>query len=270
MIPSVEPSNSPTACVDEIGWVVGGNSDYAGMNCTQLSSEVHEWCDVVGNVTDHSYNGKSVKEACCACGGSNYMSTYPSSNPSSKPSISAVPTVDSEAPSGAPSLQPSVCIDTPDWEFAHESSSLGCDAIAEYPNDFCERFKDIYFLGKNTYSACCVCGGGIHHSVSPSSIPTDSPSKMPTSNPTFSQQPSVGITVAPSASPTISLAPSLAPSREPESVYDDEECNRTSECKNVGVSFCLPNNDASISTSSGKICRARTVRYFVISCMFAI
>ena len=261
MVPSIEPSNSPTDCVDEMGWIVGGQSDYAGMTCTQLSSEVHDWCNAVGNVTDHSYNGKGVKEACCACGGSHYMSTYPSSTPSSKPSISSAPTTDSEAPSAAPSSQPSVCVDTPGWEFEHGGASLGCSAIEEYPDDFCKRFQDIYFLGKNTFSACCTCGGGIHHSVSPSSFPTDSPSNIPTSNPTLSQTPTIGITSFPSASPSISLEPSLAPSRQAGTVYDDMECSYTSECKNVGTSFCLPNEDESIVTSTGKICRAKTVRF---------
>jgi hypothetical protein len=119
-------------------------------------------------------------------------------------------------------------------------------------------------LDKNTYSACCVCGGGMHHSVSPSSIPTSRPSMVPSSNPTLSQEPSVAETSSPSGSPSVSQEPSQAPVRPPGTVYDDEECNHTSECKNVGVSFCLPNNDDSIFTSTGKICRASTVSFTYI------
>jgi hypothetical protein len=260
--PSIEPtstskpSSSPTICKDEEGWVVGGQSIYRGMNCTQLASETEDWCSAIGNVPDHSYNGKGVHEACCICGGSTYTTTFPSTVPSLKPTMSSFPTIKYE-PSALPTDQPSQCVDEDGWKFEFGGVDLGCRAVSENPIEFCERFRSVFYMDKNTYSACCVCGGGNHVSVKPSTVPSTSPTSSPSSRPTSSPEPTKTASVSPSVSPSVSLAPSNYPTAEVGSKFDGDSCNVDSECRNVGVSFCLPNTDPFIDAR--KICKAPDV-----------
>ena len=198
------------------------------MNCTQVASE-ENWCDAIWALNDHAFNGKGVKEACCACQGSRFTSTYPSTAPSTKPSISMRPSVISENPSAAPSSQPSDCIDEPNW-FFNEDKGLGCTAISEQPETYCAQFSPIWYKDKNTYLACCECGGGLHQSVAPSVIPTSSPSVLPSNVPSLSFEPTRDITLNPSEQPSVSMEPSNFPSKEPNSVFDGDECNYDSEC----------------------------------------
>lgn len=204
------------------------------MTCSQVESE-QLWCDAIWALRDHDYNGKGIKEACCYCGGSKFFSTYPSRAPSSKPSISSRPTVISESPSGAPSSQPSICIDEPDWVFQSENG-LGCDAINEQPETYCQQFSDIWYKDKNTYLACCACGGGLHQSVAPSFVPTSTPSTLPSSKPTLSFIPTQDITSSPSWQPSVSMAPTNFPSLPDNTVFDTDACNYDSECR--GTSVC--------------------------------
>lgn len=211
--------------------MVGGDSDYKEMTCLQVETE-NLWCATIWAIKDHAYNGKGIMEACCYCGGSKFFSTYPSKAPSSKPSISARPTVISEAPSAEPSSQPSECIDEPDWKF-NEDPVMTCSAISEQPEIYCEKFSNIWYKDKNTYLACCACGGGRHQSVAPSSVPSDSPSVSPSANPSLSFVPTQDITQEPSTTPTNSIEPSSYPSMKHGSIFDGESCNYDPECWNV-------------------------------------
>ena len=251
-----KPSSSPTLCKDEEGWVVGGQSIYRGMNCTQLASETEDWCSAIGNVPGHSYNGKGVHEACCICGGSTYTTTFPSTVPSLKPTMSSFPTIKYE-PSALPTDQPSQCVDEDGWKFEFGGVDLGCRAVSENPTEFCERFSSVFYMDKNTYNACCDCGGGNHVSVKPSTVPSTSPTSSPSSRPTSSPEPTKTASVSPSVSPSVSLAPSNYPTAEVGSKFDGDNCNVDSECRNVGVSFCLPNTDPFIDAR--KICKAPDV-----------
>ena len=199
------------------------------MNCKQVESE-QLWCDAIWSIKDHSFNGKGIKEACCYCGGNKFFSTYPSTAPSSKPTISSRPTVISESPSAAPSSQPSQCVDELDWVF-NSDQGLGCLAIKEEPETYCDQFSDIWYKGKNTYLACCACGGGRHESVAPSSIPTSSPSTLPSNVPTLSFEPTRDITLNPSEQPSVSVEPSNYASVEATSLFDGDDCNYDSECQ---------------------------------------
>ena len=205
------------------------------MNCTQVASE-ERWCDAIWALNDHSFNGKGVKEACCACQGSRFTSTYPSTAPSTKPSISMRPSVISENPSAAPSSQPSDCIDEPNW-FFNEDKALGCTAISEEPETYCEQYSSIWYKDKNTYLACCDCGGGLHQSVAPSVIPTSSPSVLPSNVPSLSFEPTRDITLNPSEQPSVSMEPSNFPSGEANSVFSGDDCNYDSECQ--GDNQCI-------------------------------
>lgn len=257
---SLHPSSSPTVCADEEGWVVGGQSEYRGMTCDQLESDSENWCEAVAAVPDHAYDGKGVKEACCVCNGSTYTTTFPSTVPSSKPTISSRPSIVSEAPSTPPTLQPTQCMDHQGWKFEFGEASLGCNAIAENPSEFCERFSTIFFLDKNTYSACCVCGGGYHITVKPSTAPSTSPTSSPSAHPTISAHPTKAATDSPSQVPSVSLAPSISPTTEFRSRFDGEDCNVDAECMNVGVSFCLDNTDPLIDAN--KVCKAPDVSHY--------
>jgi len=89
---------------------------------------------------------------------------------------------------------------------------------------------------KVTFDACCVCGGGIHHSTQPSDEPSLFPSDTPTMNPTSSSIPSVTPsrrTPQPSEQPSLSQRPTYFPSYPPRSFYDGHSCNYSIECKNL-------------------------------------
>ena len=128
---------------------------------------------------------------------SNLPSTHPSLTPSSVPSIppTTIPTTGpshypSYLPSTHPSLtptflessvpsaQPSICLNERGWvakstDPVLDSMDSNCEAI-EASNDplmWCSIF-DVEYGGKSTYEACCICGGGNHHNVAPSSTPT--------------------------------------------------------------------------------------------------
>jgi len=174
--------------------------------------------------------GKAIDEACCFCHGSTYKTTYPSSEPSGFPTLSSVPTIEP-----MPSSQPSVCIDEPNWYF-NVTHNLGCEALAKNPVDKCERFSTVeyMYMEKVTYDACCVCGGGIHHSTQPSDNPSLSPSDIPTMSPSSSSAPSdvpSRRTAEPSSSPSLSQEPTNYPSMEPKSRFGGNACNYDSECK---------------------------------------
>ena len=99
LLPSIEPSPGPSKCVDEEGWVVGGNltdsvnQPFAGTSCAQLSNytDPEPWCKAILNQPNSTYLGKAVDEACCACHGSTFKTNYPSIAPTIQPSISSYP-----------------------------------------------------------------------------------------------------------------------------------------------------------------------------------
>lgn len=265
MVPSTAPSSSPSECVDEIGWIVNKNtvSEFGGMSCEELGTShtseanAQDWCNAVASYPDHVFAGKSVKEACCKCGGSEFKTRFPSSLPSFRPSISETPTVISEIPSSEPSSQPSVCRDEPDWFFEHNGATLTCDHIADNPDDYCTRFENIYTRDKNTHLACCDCGGGVHQSVSPSSIPTDSPSSNPSASPSLSFKPTVAVSEHPSQSPSLSMEPSIFPSTEPNKLSEGEPCNYDVECRDAMIcnegdegKTCGPSSKLQVSDKS--------------------
>lgn len=231
--PSMEPSNQPSVCVNEAGWVVGGSSAYKGLSCWTIESQSQDqdWCNEIMFFPDSDNFGKTIDEACCICGGSTYKTTHPSLSPG------FTPTMASQEPTFNPSAQPSECRDEDDW-FFDAQERLGCDAISQNPDLFCLMLSTIEYLNKNSMLACCVCGGGRHTSIEPSSMPTSRPSPFPTSGPTSSSSPTLSITMIPSVFPTVSSVPSDYPSMETESRYDGENCNYDAECKNP-VSQCV-------------------------------
>ena len=68
MTPSFN-SSAPSVCVDEEDWIVGGNSSYTGITCSELSSfdDTESWCEAIMQQSNSTYRGKAVNEACCAC-----------------------------------------------------------------------------------------------------------------------------------------------------------------------------------------------------------
>jgi hypothetical protein len=99
-------------------------------------------------------------------------SDVPSGNPSETPSLS---------PSSSPSESPSQCFNEPDWRFyeSETGNEYQCEtvkALQVVMTDFCDFIDNIYYDGKNAKEACCVCNGGVHVTVKPSTIPSSNPS----------------------------------------------------------------------------------------------
>ena len=247
-------------CEDEVNWQVRGESIYEGMTCGMIHTV--KLCDLISKESDHTFNGKAINEACCICGGSMFGSTFPSTTPTTGPSISAKPSVISEGPSSFPSSQPSTCEDEPGWYFDEciDGTRVGCELITGNPDLLCHQFSSIFYKDKNSYTACCVCDGGKHLSVSPSSSPSSLPTKLPSSLPTQSFEPTKDTTANPSESPSTSFEPSAYPTGPDGQTFDDAPCRRDKECFH-GISRCLP---PIVESEFEFICRPDEVRYFVL------
>jgi len=244
LTPSLTPSSQPSVCMDEVGWVVGGNSMYAGMHCADIATQVDDWCEVLQNLPDTANFGKSIAEACCDCGGGDHQTIFPSTSPSESPSTSNAPSMHA-FPSSVPSSQPSVCVDEIDWYFdeTEDGEKLGCKALDANPLKLCEQFESFVHKAKTVLLACCVCGGGDHQSVAPSATPTSVPSSEPSGEPSVSiapsEEPSMNPSyspsdfpsTSPSESPSVSIAPSQKPSMSFGVAFDGDHCNYDRECK---------------------------------------
>ena len=235
--PSQIPSNVPSPCADEPGWYVGGSSAYAGLTCVDFAANPDSWCDAIAAIDDHANNGKSISEACCYCGGSDYQTIYPSKAPSSTPSLSSVPSIhptgSDQHPSEHPSNQPTGCVDFPDWYF-NIDTGLGCDDLAIAPDSLCVTFGDIDYNGRTASLACCVCGGGDHFSTPPSDFPSSDPSSPPSSTPSISAAPTQAPsaeTLPPTGSPTLTMMPSIYPSAFPRTLSLGDSCRYDAECE---------------------------------------
>ena len=171
--PSTIPSASPSDCVDEPNWqTLDPKGVWSGKTCSEIG-ELAFWCSYLA---PYVYNNKGTYEACCGCGGGDHVPVPPSERPSISPS-------------------PTQCADDPDW-FWDASNGYGCESVS---SSFCNDSSiNVWYNGKNAQLACCVCGGGNHIPLEPSSLPSLAPSSKPVNNlPGF-----VGIS-APSISPSI-------------------------------------------------------------------
>jgi len=222
--------------------------DIGGLTLSLTNTK--SYCSAIMELPDSANMGKGIDEACCFCNGSTFKTTYPSSEPSGFPTLSSGPTIEA-----IPSSQPSVCIDEPDWYF-NVTHKLGCNALVNNPVDKCQRFSTIeyMYMEKVTYDACCICGGGIHHSTQPSDNPSVLPSDGPTMSPSYSSVPSSTPserTEEPSSSPSLSQVPTDFPRMTEESIYNGFTCHYTSECK--GTMECL-----------GNVCKTVSYYFYVI------
>jgi len=60
---SIAPSQIPSQCVDEPDWVVGGESDYAGLSCRAIAvSAVEDLCKKVESIVDSGFYFKRVRD----------------------------------------------------------------------------------------------------------------------------------------------------------------------------------------------------------------
>ena len=188
-VPSDAPSSVPSECVDEEGWTVGGESKFQNMTCSDIDANPEHWCGLLQGISDTQNFGKGINEACCLCHGSTFKTTYPSLTPSSKPSVSQSPTLHAY-PSSEPSSQPSQCVDEPGWHIkATMDDGTDVQVTCEWFGDnvnLCEQFKDCEYNAKTPALACCLCGGGDHQSVAPSTSPSSQPSAEPSFQPSVS------------------------------------------------------------------------------------
>ena len=162
-VDNVYGQNNPrTTCVDEPGWTtVDPSGVWSGYSCSDIEGFTF-WCDFFESFT---YQGKSIKEACCECGGGDHVQVAPST-----------------IPSIAPSATPTQCEDDPDWFwFLDGSNQYGCEVLTT--SAFCnDPSVNVWYKGKNAQSACCACGGGINapsepYTYTPSSVPSIAPTQ---------------------------------------------------------------------------------------------
>ena len=156
---SVSPSVSPSefTCRDiSDSWRVGGDSKYANFTCTDIENTEHEseYCEAIENLSDGLFEGRSISQACCVCGGGTFLGSNtaaPSATDTFRPSTSSMPSME-EYPSVSPSSEPSVCLDDPNWYF-DESTEMTCAHLSG-PNaaELCERFNT-NSNGKSSYQA---------------------------------------------------------------------------------------------------------------------
>ena len=213
--PSVAPSNTASACIDDGDWVlpITGTTSITCAGITELLCTFYSKPEYISN-------GKVANDACCKCGGSEFYE-LPSSQPSqcedvpdwklentdtgcgaydgasdivcelaaSNSGIRAVDAccgcgggthispVPSLAPSSIPSNAPSECIDDYNWDVFYNEEARNCDFIERTPA-LC-NLDGIGSNDKTANEACCKCGGGIQTSVSPSRLPSIIPSSAP-------------------------------------------------------------------------------------------
>lgn len=107
VVPSNDPSSTPSSCIDDHEWeieipVTAGF--LVSYSCDSIRNPTKD-CDSL-NIFFDSNTRKTIKQACCICGGSADESGAPSISPipSYSPSVSSEPTL---LPSSVPSLRPS-------------------------------------------------------------------------------------------------------------------------------------------------------------------
>lgn len=204
------------------------------MTCTEINSlPLHsDFCLAILSLSDGSFEGRTVGQACCACGGGSYIETNtvsPSQSVTDAPSVSTQPSMEAY-PSSFPTSVPSECKDDPNWFFDYEQE-LGCNHIDSFA--LCDRFGDVTFRKKTAFEACCICNGGEHVSVSPSAYPTVSSS--PSMKPTSSSKPSDFPTESPTAVPSPTPADEKA-----DTIFDGHVCSEHIEC--MGQALCGEND----------------------------
>ena len=164
--PTTNPTDSPTEkCFDEPGWYWGGNPIHT---CANTLSEA--FCDTISDLG--SFKGKTAAHACCVCGGGAHIAA-PSDPPSSSPSE-----IFSSAPSRAP------CEHDERWYYMG-NEEFTCEVVTPA---FCPNVNLHPQNGLYASEACCLCGGGIHVTKSPTATPTASPTVKPSVSPTIPEQ----------------------------------------------------------------------------------
>ena len=144
----------------------------------------------------------------------------------------------SKLPTTFPSIQPTTCQDDPNWRVGGTTKykDVICFDVNSDPEKWCNFLDtniDAYFNDKRITDACCECGGGEHHSVNPSSIPTSpptlsmNPSNEPSSLP--SEKPTKENSTIPSKVPT--TKPSLLPSTNPTTKPTLNPSSPPTECR---------------------------------------
>ena len=157
-----EQEQASDSCVDqqEMWKTYDPSGTFSNITCEQIAEKPSVWCVFFA---PYKLEGVGTYEACCACHdeSQDHVSYQPSQAPSDGPSL---------APSLAPSSQ---CVDDPTYIW-DESIGLGCEYMS---SNFCELFSAVWHEGKNTYSACCACGGGYGSTQQPSVAPSSSSSE---------------------------------------------------------------------------------------------
>uniref|UniRef100_A0A7S3QC54 Uncharacterized protein n=1 Tax=Chaetoceros debilis TaxID=122233 RepID=A0A7S3QC54_9STRA len=161
-------------CYNAPNWIVNGTSPYKNLGCSdidEIDPDLRDnLCGLLLGVYDEDYESMPVSEACCACGGGqgDNITHY----------LVGGGDIEEKEPE---------CINEPGWFYATTQNGvkMGCDAIAANPDELCAVAESVDTLGKRKPAslACCVCGGGIHQTMAPSSVPSSVPSLNPSLSP---------------------------------------------------------------------------------------
>ena len=160
-IPTIEPipSSQPSDCENEPDWHFF-SIDNNILGCDNIISNDEE--DMCARFSDIDYDGKTVMEACCICGGGKHQSRQPSDGPSlsqtpsSAPSTSAKP---SKNPSAEPSFQPSESAVPSSFPSVTEGSVLDlrpCKHNGECKSQICLEQGNICAPGVSNFKHSCL------------------------------------------------------------------------------------------------------------------
>ena len=166
--PTVEqiPSSQPSDCINEPEWYWHFNNTHK-LGCDYIIVNNEE--DMCIRLSKIDYDGKTVLEACCVCGGGFLQSRQPSDKPSlsqmpsTMPSKSSRPTefpstIPSSIPSesAVPSLSPSysagTILDTNPCKFNDECKSGHCAEENLCNVNVSTVFHHIFYFPQNYYS----------------------------------------------------------------------------------------------------------------------
>jgi hypothetical protein len=156
MTPSDTPSMVPSQCNNYEAWEIIDEGTGFKMTCENVNTS--DGCFAAKTLGESG--GRTVYEACCTCGGGNYISVPPSTVPSYSP-----------APSDIYSPTPSQCQDEYKWKTADRAAT--CEDIKRSGAGFCvselttfnrvnnpPHFLLIGYAGHSMLSktSCVLCG----------------------------------------------------------------------------------------------------------------
>eukprot|EP00038_Savillea_parva_P002684 m.116461 g.116461 ORF g.116461 m.116461 type:complete len:1324 (+) comp10922_c1_seq1:228-4199(+) len=167
--PTQQPTPAPVACADSpINWEDSFGAscgDYVGFDWCNASGTGPQWQPYWGPIIVYSVNGISALDACCGCGGGEFLTT--TASPTQAPTDTSSPTT---SPTAAPTAPGPQCDNSPSfWKDSFGAScgqylgSQWCNPDGSTGPGWAVWWGAITDYAVGNYSAldaCCACGGG--------------------------------------------------------------------------------------------------------------